>query len=143
MTQSRIIIGAFLLSGLGLLALWSLSQPSAPEVAPLVFVEDEGDFPNYVDLPRLGILTSTNFVGHRIRVIEGTIRNLSDRTLRSIQLDLAFKSFDGETVMEATREGLLAPVGPGEEHVYSFRFENLPPNWNYRVPEVSVSQVGY
>lgn len=142
MAQGR-IIGAFLLLGFALIGFWSLSQPSAPEALPLVFVDDESIFDDYVELPHLGILTSTNFVGHRIRVIEGTILNVSDQVLRSVELNLAFKSFDDEVVLESEEEGLAAALPPGEERVYTFRFENLPANWNYRVPEVSVKRIGY
>jgi hypothetical protein len=96
-----------------------------------------------VELPRLGIVTSTNFVGHRIRIIEGTIRNRSDRALRSVRLNLAFMSFDDTVVLESQEEGLTMPLQPGEDRLYTFRFENLPPEWNYRVPVVSVLSAGY
>ena len=92
------------------------------------------DFSAYVELSRLGILTSTNYLGHRIRIIEGTILNVGEETLRSVELNLSFNSFDGEVVMESDEQGLRSPVQPGEERIYTFRFENLPPGWNFRVP---------
>ena len=144
MLQTRIIIGGFLLFGLGLIGLWSAaSQPPPADTQPLVFIEDEADFSDYVELPRLGILTSTNYVGHRIRVIEGTVGNVSERTLRAVELNVAFNDFDGGVVLESREQGLRSPLLPGEERRYSFRFENLPPEWNYRVPEVRVIRIGY
>jgi hypothetical protein len=144
MLQTRIIIGSFLLFGLALISLWSVvSQPPPTNTEPLVFVEAEADFPDYVEMPRLGILTGTNFVGHRIRVIEGTIRNVSAQTLRSVELNLAFNSYDGEVVLESAEQGLRSPLPAGEEQRYSFRFENLPPEWNYRVPDVGIIRIGY
>ena len=144
MLQTRIIIGGFLLLGLGLIGLWSAaSQPPPADTEPLIFIEAEDAYPAYVELPRLGIRTGTNFVGHRIRVIEGTIRNVSEETLRSVELNLAFNSFDGEVVMESEERGLRSPLPAGEERRYSFRFENLPPEWNYRIPDVRIIQIGY
>ncbi len=144
MLQTRIIIGGFLLFGLGLIGFWAAaSQPPPADTAPLVFIEDEADFPNFVELPRIGILTSTNFVGHRIRVIEGTVRNVSDQTLRAVELNVAFNSFDGDIVLESAEQGLRSSLPAGEERRYSFRFENLPPEWNYRVPDVQIIRIGY
>ncbi len=144
MAQTRIIIGAFLLFGLGLIGLWALaSQPTAADTEPLVLVDNEADFSSYAELPRLGILTSTNFVGHRIRIIEGTIRNVSEQTLRSVELNLAFNSFDGDVVLESEEQGLGSPLHPGQERRFTFRFENLPADWNYRVPDVEIIQIGY
>ena len=144
MAQTRIIIGAFLLLGLGLIGLWALaSQPTGADTEPLVLVDNEAGFSSYAELPRLGILTSTNFVGHRIRIIEGTIRNVSEQTLRSVELNLAFNSFDGEVVLESEEQGLGSPLPPGQERLYTFRFENLPADWNYRVPDVEIIRIGY
>ncbi len=144
MKQTRIFIGGFLLFGLGLIVVWAGSSwLSRTDTEPLVFVAAEADFPDYVELPRLGILTSTNYVGHRIRVVEGTIRNVSEHPLRSVELNLAFNSFDGEAVMESQEQGLRSSLPAGEDRRYSFRFENLPPEWNYRVPDVRIIRIGY
>ena len=143
MVRMPILIGAFGALGLGLIALWAVSQPPTPTPDPLDYIEDDAAFGDYVELPRLGILTSQNFVGHRIRVIEGTVRNISERTLRSVELNLAFNSFDGDVVLESEEQGLQAPLPPGEEQRFTFRFENLPTGWNYRVPDVEIVRIGY
>jgi hypothetical protein len=144
MLQTRIIIGSFLLFGLAMMGLWSAaSQPPPGNTDPLVFIEAEADFPDYVEFLRLGIRTGSNFVGHRIQVIEGTISNVSEQTLRSVELNLSFNGYDGEVVLESPEQGLRSPLPAGEDRRYSFRFENLPEGWNYRVPDVDIVRIGY
>jgi hypothetical protein len=142
--RTSVIIGSTVVIGLGLIAFWAtISRPPAADAAPLIYIENTEELSRYVDLPRLGILTSENFVGHRIRVIEGTVSNLSDRTLRSVELRLSFNSFDGGIVLESEEEALRVPLPPGEARRFTFRFENLPTGWNYRVPDIEVLRVGY
>ena len=143
MARVRTLVGALGALGVGMVALWVVSQPPAAAPDLQDYVEDEAEFAGYVELPRLGILTSENFVGHRIRVIEGTVRNVSQQTLRSVELNVAFNSFDGDVILESEEQGLQAPLSPGEEQRFTFRFENLPPGWNYRVPDVEIIRIGY
>lgn len=128
-----------------LIGVWSwTSGPDAADPSPLVLVGDPQALPSYAALGSVGILTSENYVGHRIRSIEGSVENVGDRPLRSVRLHLRFTDTGGATVMDFEGEALsVPPLPPGEAHRYVFRFENLPPEWNYRVPEVSVVQVGY
>ena len=90
----------------------------------------------------MGILTSQNFVGHRIRVIEGSLSNVSDQPLVSVELLLTFRSVEGDSILESSEEALEPPLAPGSGRRYVFRFENLPPEWDYRVPEVTLVRVG-
>ena len=144
MDRSRLIVLTTSALGLGLIGLWVfLSAPADVRSDPIVYVENPLELSEYVELPHLGILTSENYLGHQIREIEGSVLNRSDRTLRSVELNLAFKSFDGEVVLVSEEEALRAPLGPGEERMFVFRFENLPAGWNYRVPDVEVRAVGY
>ncbi len=144
MLQTRIIIGGFILFGLGLIGLWSsTSAPSTVDMEPRVFVEAEAEFADYVELSGPDLLTSTNYVGHQIRVIEGIVRNVSEHSLRSVELNVRFNGFDGAVVMESPEQGLRSPLPPGEERRYSFSFDNVPLDWNYRVPDIRITRIGY
>ena len=118
-----------------------MSQPEEPLV-PERYVEAPDEVGNYAELGRVGILTSENFVGHRIRVVEGLVQNLGDQPLLSVELRLTFRSVEGDAILEATESALDTPLEPGAQRRYVFRFENLPPEWDYRVPEVSIVRVG-
>jgi hypothetical protein len=144
MTRSVLIVGGTVVVGLALIGLLALSsRPPVSERAPMTHVEDADELEALVELERLGIATAENFVGHRIRVIEGTFRNVSDGTLRSVELSLAFKDYDGMTILESEGEALRSALPPGETRRYEFRFENLPDGWNFRIPDVRVRRVGY
>ena len=128
--------------GLGLVAAWAwVSQPEEP-LRPERYVEAGDDLSRWVELGGVGILTSENFVGHRIRVIEGSLTNVSDQPLVSVELLLTFRSVEGDPILESSEEALERPLDPGGGRRYVFRFENLPPDWDYRVPVVTLVRVG-
>lgn len=145
LNRSTLIVASTVLGAILLIGLWSwTSQPDAPDTSPLVLVEDPDAFPSYAALGSVGILTSENYIGHRIRSVEGSLENVGDWPLRSVRLSLSFADANGESVMDFEGEALdVPPLPPGEARRYVFRFENLPSEWNYRVPEVRVVRVGY
>lgn len=144
-----IIIGATVIVGLSLLGTWVLMlRPLAPSDAltSLRWIDNPSEIAASVELSRLAILTSENYVGHRIRVIEGAVINNSRaKTFKSIQIRLTFNNYDGASIQESEEEVLDKgrPLASGERGRFSFRFENLPNDWNYRVPIGEVIRIGY
>ena len=146
MTRTPFIIGTTIAIALGLIGVWAaVSQPAPTNAEPLVHVDDPDEIAATVAMPRLGILTSRNYVGHTIRVIEGSLENLGTEPIRSIDLKLVFNSYEGEPVLEAEEQGLTPgrPLPPGETARFSLRFENIPTGWNHRVPEVEIIRIGF
>lgn len=142
MNRSTFIIGLTLLAGMSLIGAWAWISRPAEEIVPQRYIEAPGELAEFVRLGRVGILTSENFIGHRIRVIEGTFTNVSNETLRSVEVLLTFRGVDGDAILESSKEALQGPLVPGAEREYVFRYENLPPEWDYRVPEVSLVRIG-
>lgn len=141
--RSSLIIGLTVAVALGLIGTWAgLSGPTGRRT-PQEFIDTDDELLRWVELERVGILTSENFVGHRIRVVEGVLTNLGDRTLLSVELSVTFRSVEGEAVLESIEEALRTPLGPGARRLYEFRFENLSPQWNFRVPDIAVERVGF
>jgi hypothetical protein len=140
--RSALIVALAVAAALGTVGGWAWVSRPPPSAGPLEYVEGPLAVGRHVVLGRRGILTSENFVGHRIRNIEGTLENIGDRTVGSVSLLLSFRGIEGGTVVESSEEALDAPLGPGESRRYVFRFENLPPDWDYRVPDVEVVRVG-
>ncbi len=146
MNRTPIIIAATIVVVVGLIAVWAAMSPPVDAVGSdpsLTRIDSAARLLEYVELSRLGILTSRNYVGHRIRVIEGSVTNVSDQTLRSVELRLVFSSYEGESILESDHEVLKTPLRAGERRRFSYRFENLPDGWNYRVAVGTVLAVGY
>ena len=90
--------------------------------------------------------TSENYVGHRLRVIRGWLKNVSDKPVRSVDAKFTFTDFDGKPVQETVNrvfEPFQKPIDPGTSYRFEVNFENLPRTWNYRVPVVEVVKIGY
>jgi hypothetical protein len=146
--RSAIIISATVIVVVGLvliLAFGYLSEDQAAS-APLTEITDNATIQNHVQFSRLGIATSENYVGQRIRVIGANLKNTSDKPLRIIDVKIVFTDYDGKPVHEYSERVLRQnqkPLAPGEEFRFEIRQENLPRTWNYRVPITEVTKIGY
>ena len=148
MGRSTIVSAIIILVVVGLVVLWALGPSGQEQVAaaPLAEVTDTGVIQNHVQISHLNIATSENFVGQKIRVIGLTLRNISDKPIRMIELKMAFTDYDGKSVKDYTQK-VLEPkqkaLMPGAEFRPEVRLENLPRTWNYRVPVTEITKIGY
>jgi len=146
--RSAIIIPGTVIVVVGLALVFALGYLSSDEAAsePLTDVTDPAAIQNHVQLSHLGIATSENYVGQRIRVIGANLKNVSDKTIRTIDVKLVFTDFEGKPIHEYSEKVLAQnqrPLVPGEEFRFEIRQENLPRTWNYRVPVAEVTKIGY
>ena len=114
--------------------------------APLTEITDTATIQNQTQLSRLGIATSENYFGQRIRVIAANLKNVSERPMRAIEVKMVFTDVNGNPVHEYSQWVLRTnqkPLAPGEEFRFEVRQENLPRTWNYRVPITEVTKIAY
>lgn len=146
--RSAIIIIATIVVVLGLVLAWAFF-PSAQDdlaAAPLTEITDTADVQNHIQLSHLGIATSENYFGQRIRIIGGTLKNTSDKPIRMVEVKMVFTDYDGKPVHEYSQrvfQRTQRPLAPGSRYRFEVRFENLPRTWNYRVPITEVTKIGY
>ena len=146
--RSAIIVGASIVVVVGLVVLCALvpSTQDPISTAPLTeVVTDTSSIQSHVQLSHTSIVTSENFVGHKIRVIEATMKNISYKPIRMVEVKMVFTDFDGKPVQEYSQKVLETnqkPLAPGEEFRFEVRLENLPRTWNYRIPVTEVTKVG-
>ena len=146
--RSTIIIATTIAIVVALVLVWIFSTSNTDELsaAQLTEVTDTAAIQSQIQLSRLGIATSENFAGHRIRLIGGRLRNVSDKPIRMIEVKMVFTDFDGMPIHEYSQrvfEPRQQPLLPNTEYRFEVGFENLPRTWNYRVPITEVTKIGY
>jgi hypothetical protein len=146
--RSAIIISTTVVLLIGLAFIFGLGYLSQDEAAsePLTEVTDLSTIQSQLQLSHLGIATSENYAGQRIRVISGYLKNTSDKLIRTIDVKLVFTDYDGKSIHEYSERVLRQnqrPLAPGEEFEFEVRQENLPRTWNYRVPITEVTKIGF
>jgi len=138
------IIGGLIVVALALILGWAYTSPDA---APsLTEITDPSAIQSAIQLTDTGILTSETYFGHRIRVIRGWLKNVSDKPIRMVDVKFTFTDYDGKPIQESVHrafEPIQKPIGPGTSYRFEINFENLPRTWNYRIPITEVVKVGY
>ena len=145
--RSAIIISATIVVIAGLALVFGLGYLGRDEAAsePLTEVTNAAAIQNQLQLSHLGIATSENYAGQKIRVISGYLKNTSEKAIRTIDVKLVFTDYDGKPIHEYSERVLRQnqrPLAPGEEFRFEIRQENLPRTWNYRVPITEVTKIG-
>jgi len=146
--RARVIIAISVLVAVALVAGWALfpSEQNSEAAVPVEEVTDPGIIKSSIEITRLGIATSENYVGHRIRLVGCTVRNASNRPIRMFEAKMVFTDYDGNPVHEYTQVVLNPkdkPVAPETTYRFEIGFENLPRTWNYRAPNTEITKIGY
>jgi hypothetical protein len=145
---SRILtigLGLAAVALIGFVVLWGFTS-NGPYLPPagLTETKDDAAIGGVVTLSQVGILTSTNFLGHKIYVVRGMLKNVSAVAVRSIDVKMSFVDYSGKTIHEEVHTAFdlnQRPLEPGTDYQFEINFENLPKTWNYRVPKVAVVKV--
>jgi hypothetical protein len=140
-------LGVAVVLGLGTIALLTLAPPDEPPIpADITTIKERDKIDQTVQLTHLSILTSTNYLGHRIYTVTATLKNVSDKPIRLMDVKLTFFDYTKKMIREEEHPALdpkHTPVAPGAEYPLAVSFENPPQNWNYHVPDTQVVVLGY
>jgi hypothetical protein len=139
-------IGAAVVIVLGISAVMVLTPGEERTPPGLTEVRDPLELGEFLEMSHLGILTSTNFLGHRVYTVRAILRNTSDKTVRLVDVRLTFLDYDKKVVHEEIRSALETsqpPIPPGTEYQFEVAFENPPRTWNYHVPDTQVVRIAH
>ena len=140
-------LGLAVVIALGVIALLLLAPSDQPTIpADLTTEKDPARLAEFIELTHLGILTSTNFLGHRVYTVTASLKNVSDKPIRLIEVNLTFLDYNKKTIHEEVRTAYdvrNSPFDAGSEYRMEIPFENPPSNWNYHVPDTQVVTVAY
>lgn len=142
-----IAIGLAVVAVIGVLLAWSLAPRATPNVPPgLTEVTDLAELPKLMELTHLNILTSANYLGHRIYTVRATLRNISNSPIRLVDVKLTFRDAQKQVIQQENHSAFdprQSPLEPGTEYTFEIPFENPPRAWNYHVPDTEIVRVGY
>ena len=121
-------IGAGIVVLLGIIAALVWAPSNDTEMPPgLTEVTDTANLEKLLEMSHLGILTSTNFLGHRVYTVTATLRNVSNRPIHLVDVKLIFLDYDEKIIHEEIRhvfEPRQNPLDPGAEYRFEIAFEN-------------------
>ena len=144
---ATIAIGLVVVIGVGVFAVWSLAPGAAPKTVPGVTeVKDLAEIQKAIELSHLHIVSSSNYLGHFVYTVKGTLRNVSSTPIRLVDVKWTFFDYNKNVIHEEIHpafEPKQPPLEPGTEYRFEIPFENPPRRWNYKVPETVVVRVGY
>ena len=140
-------IGIAVVATVGLLFVWGIAPGKTVSLpAGLTEVTDPSELQKMVEVSHLGILTSTNYLGHKVYIVRATLKNVSDRPVRLIDVKMTFLDYGKKVIQEESRTAFglkQRPLEPGTEYRAEIAFENPPHNWNYHVPDTKVVKAAY
>jgi len=140
-------IGLAVVAAVGFLFVWGTGAGKTTDT-PTGFTDvvDATGLQEMVELSHLGILTSTNYLGQKVYLVRATLKNVSDKPIRNIDLKMTFFDYDKKKIQDETRNAFgpkQSPLEPGTEYRAEVAFENPPRNWNYHVPDTTVVKASY
>lgn len=140
-------IGIAIVAAIGLVVVWGVRPSATPSIpAGLTEVSDPLELEKIVENSRPQILTSTNYLGHKVYIVRTTLKNVSQKPIRLVDVKLTFVDYDKKTIKEDVRtafEPKQRPLAPGTEYLAELAFENPPKTWNYKVPDAKVVKAAY
>ena len=140
-------IGIAVVAAVGILFVWGVSPGKTVSVPlGLTEVHDPSDLQKMVEASHIGILTSTNYLGQKVYIVRATLKNISDKPVRLIDVELRFSDYEKKIIREETRTAFglkQRPLEPGTEYRAEIAFENPPRDWNYHLPDTRVIKAAY
>jgi hypothetical protein len=144
-----IMIAVVLIFGLALGAAFLLREPPKKVAPPSPYLAQ-------LKLSSFKMSAAENFVGSTVSYIDGTITNMSNKTVTRVMVEVNFEDSMGQL---AQREELplrvvrsngayeepvdltTAPLAPGQSAPFRLTFDAISQQWNHQYPDITVTDV--
>jgi hypothetical protein len=140
-------IGIAIVAAIGILVVAGIGPSTVPSIpVGLTEVSDPMELQKVVEAAPPQILTSTNYLNQKVYIVRVTLKNVSPKPIRLIDVKMTFVDYDKKTIKEDVRTAFelkQRPLEPGTEYRAELAFENPPKTWNYRVPDTQVVKAAY
>ena len=138
-------IVALILLLFGGAAYWLANRPKS-DPASAAISADAKQYVRNLDLAEVDMKATDSFVSHRIVEINGKNPNKGDRRVKLIELTCIFPDPYGQP-LSRERVAIIRPnkggLPPGETKSFRLPFDQLPPAWNQRLPQLVIAQIEF
>lgn len=126
-------------------AYWLASRPKS-DAGPAPIAAEAKQYVRNLDLAEVDMKATDSFVSHRIVEINGKISNKGDRKVKLVELTCIFSDPYGQP-LSRERVAIVRPnkggLSPGETKSFRLPFDQLPPAWNQRLPQLVIAQIEF
>lgn len=137
------LLGVALLAGILFLGNPSPRRTSlkVPEKLPRLGPVEQ-QYASQIEVVGLSLSQFENFLGQRVTYVEGTLVNRGKRSVVALELTFEFKDVLEQTVLRETVRIIgrrSPPLGGGLTRPFRTGFDNIPADWNRRVPAIRIT----
>lgn len=123
--------------------LWSrTSSKGTAGPSPLPFGTQEQAYAPQIKFSDFQLTRATNMLKTEITYVDGVITNTGNRGIVELEMNLDFRDLQGKIMFHDTRrlygQG-ATPLAAGEKRDFELAFENVPPGWDQRPPDITIT----
>lgn len=99
-----------------------------------------------VEVSEVFFNTGENFLGDRVRYLNGTVTNHADRPLELVEMTFIFVDQLGQVVLRESKrpiDGHKAALKPNESREFAIGFEKMPADWNRQHPSIQITRLKF
>jgi hypothetical protein len=125
---------------------WVEEEGSKPVASYHAMTAAEKAYRSEIEVSNARMSTATNGIGSTLYYLDAQLSNKGAKTVREVDLDLAFVDPFGDVVYRQTEHPIASktpPLAPGETEPLHIVFEHLPAEWNQGPPKIVVSRVSF
>lgn len=120
-----------------------IRRRAAADEAMIQMAEQSG---SAIEIRDVFFNTGENFLGDRVRYLNGTITNHDSRPVELLELTFYFFDNMGQTVLRESKQPIderKAALKPNELRQFAIGFEHLPTDWNHQHPAIKVTRLKF
>ncbi len=115
-------------------------------VADEAMVRTAQELGSKIEIGHVFFNTGENFLGDRVRYLNGVLTNHADRPLQLVELTFTFVDQMGQTVLRESKRPVdeqKAALQPNESREFKIGFEKLPGDWNRQHPSIRITRLKF
>lgn len=143
------ILGGVLVFAIALTSVWYIAsriQEHRRMVADHELGLTAQELGSKIEIGHVYFNTGENFLGERVRYLNGTVSNHRDRPLELLELTFTFVDNMGQTVLRESKRPIdehKAALPPHESRPFSIGFEKMPADWNHQHPSIQITRLRF